>query len=153
MAIDTRVVAMQRVMAQYQAGQMNRRDVLKALTGLGLATSGLVLFGRRVGASTGAGHSGRSAWLQEGAPPPAATPVLGQRADGTTVWRVLVGGMDMTPGLEVNAFLPAEITVNAGDSVFFDFGMGGFHNVAFRSGTEALPLLYLRACYGLCGRF
>ncbi|MDQ3513118.1 MAG: hypothetical protein M3462_05545, partial [Chloroflexota bacterium] len=64
---------------------------------------------------------------------------LGEQADGTTVWRVLVGSMDMMMGLEINAFLPGEITINAGDSVFFDFGpMGGFHNVRF--GTAPLPL-------------
>lgn len=142
MAIDTRVAAIQRVMMRYQAGQMNRRQVVKALSGLGLATTGLALFGRAATkAGSGAGQTASSqAKFQEGAPPPAATPVLGQRADGTTVWRVLAGGMDMAALLEVNAFLPGEITINAGDSVFFDFGMGGFHNVAFRSGGESLPL-------------
>ncbi|MEJ7763020.1 MAG: hypothetical protein WKF80_09545 [Thermomicrobiales bacterium] len=48
--------------------------------------------------------------------------------------------MDMMALLEINAFLPGEITINAGDSVFFDFGpMGGFHNVRF--GTEPVPLI------------
>ena len=48
-----------------------------------------------------------------------ATPVLGPQADGTNLWKVQVGGMDMEAGIDMHAFFPAEITVNAGDSVFW----------------------------------
>ena len=72
-----------------------------------------------------------------------STPVLGPRADGTNLWKVQVGGMDMDNGIDMHAFFPKEITVNAGDSVFWQFapmGMPGFHTVTFTSGGEIPPI-------------
>ena len=49
-------------------------------------------------------------------------------------WKVQVGGMDMEAGIDRHAFFPKEMTVNAGDSIFWEFapmGMPGFHTVTF----------------------
>ncbi len=128
----TESAVVQELVSRYQDGMLDRRGVLRALGALGISAAALPAFVRAAAAQDATPGA-------EG-PPPAATPVLGEQADGTTVWRVLVGGMDMMAMLEINAFLPGEITVNAGDSIFFDFGpMGGFHNVRF--GTEPLPLI------------
>lgn len=75
---------------------------------------------------------------------PAAEPVPGPRDDGTNLWKVIVGGMDMEHGIDLQAFFPGEITVNAGDSIYFVFaamGMPGFHTVTFTSG-EPVPALF-----------
>jgi len=74
---------------------------------------------------------------------PAAEPVPGPRDDGTNLWKVVVGGMDMETGTDLQAFFPGEITVNAGDAVYFAFspmGMPGFHTVTFTSGEPVPPL-------------
>ena len=73
-------------------------------------------------------------------PPAAATPTLGEQPDGTRVWKVLVGGMDMANLIDVNAFLPGTLTINAGDSVYFEFGMG-FHTVAFHGPEARQPVV------------
>jgi plastocyanin len=68
-----------------------------------------------------------------------ATPALGPQADGTNVWKVQVGGMDMESGIDMHAFFPRDVTINAGDSIFWQFapmGMPGFHTVTFTSGDE-----------------
>ncbi|MDP9359803.1 MAG: plastocyanin/azurin family copper-binding protein, partial [Chloroflexota bacterium] len=88
--------------------------------------------------------------LQEAAtPPPAATPPLGERPDGTYTWRVQVGAFGEADLIEAMAFLPEEITVNAGDSVFFD--IHGFHTVTFPSGQEPPPLLVPESALGGAG--
>jgi plastocyanin len=51
--------------------------------------------------------------------------------------------MDMENGIDLHAFFPAQLTVNAGDTVFWEFvpmGMPGFHTVTFTSGEEIPPL-------------
>ncbi len=76
---------------------------------------------------------------------PVATPVPGPQADGTNLWQVIVGGMDMENAIDLQAFFPSELTINAGDSVHFAFmpmGMPGFHTVTFTSGGEA-PALFV----------
>jgi len=86
----------------------------------------------------------RSAALaQDATPMPMATPVLGPQADGSNLWKVQVGGMDMEAGIDMQAFFPSEITINAGDSVFWAFapmGVPGFHTVTFTSGAEIPPI-------------
>lgn len=75
---------------------------------------------------------------------PDASPVAGPRDDGTNLWKVQVGGMDMENGIDLHAFLPQEITINAGDAVHFAFapmGMPQFHTVTFLSGEALPPLL------------
>ncbi len=45
--------------------------------------------------------------------------------------------MDMETGIDLHAFFPGDITVNAGDSIFFEFtpmGVPGFHTVTFAPG-------------------
>ncbi len=74
-----------------------------------------------------------------------ASPVPGPREDGTNLWKVSVGGMDMEAGIDTHAFFPGEITINAGDAIHFafsPFGMPGFHTVTFTSG-EPLPELQI----------
>jgi plastocyanin len=71
-----------------------------------------------------------------------ATPPIGEQADGSTRWHVKVGDMRMEPApiVELHAFFPGEITVSEGDSIWFDFGMMGFHTVSFLSGAELTPV-------------
>lgn len=127
--------------AQYSSGKIDRRQLIQALGALGIAAAALPLAARAATAQDATPEEGAGA---EGPPPAPATPELGEQADGTTTWRVVVGGMDMAAGLEVNAFFPNEIMINAGDSVFFDFGMGGFHNVHI-SATEMPAPLFIPA--------
>jgi plastocyanin len=119
------------IVSRYQSGSISRRQAMRLLGALGLAGF--------------AGNAlGRSAVLaQDATPMPMATPVLGPQADGSNVWKVGVGGMDMETGIDRHAFFPKEITVNAGDSIFWEFapmGMPGFHTVTFLSGAEVPPI-------------
>lgn len=120
------------IISRYQSGRMDRRAALKLIAGLGLAAAG-------------APTLGSAAAAQDAASPEAmATPVAGPQADGTHLWKVQVGGMDMANGIDVHGFFPSALTVNAGDSVFFEFmpmGMPGVHTVTFASGDALPPLL------------
>lgn len=112
--------------------RLGRRAVLRLLTaaGVGVAAPGL----------------GRAAARQS---PPAATPILGRQPDGSRVWRVRVGGGSEPDLVEFNAFFPKALTINAGDTVFFDFtGLHNPHTVTFLSG-QAAPLLLLPAEAGV----
>ncbi len=74
---------------------------------------------------------------------PTAEPVLGPQADGSNVWKVQVGGMDMESGTDLQAFFPKEITINAGDTVYWQFipmGMPGFHTVTIAPPEEFPPI-------------
>lgn len=138
-----RVAALQRAMTRYHAGRMSRRDVLGLAGKLGLTAAAVALLGAtKASAASPKGHSGHNARLQEGSPeggpPPVATPQLGEQPDGTRIWKVLAGAMIMEELAEINAFLPGEITINAGDSIFFE--MMGFHAVSFLSGGEVQPV-------------
>lgn len=111
---------------------LGRRAVLRLLivAGVGVAAPGL----------------GRAA-AQEATP--AATPVLGRQPDGSRVWRVRVGGGREPDLIEFNAFFPKALTINAGDTVFFDFtGLHNPHTVTFLSGQTA-PLLLVPAEAGV----
>ena len=111
------------IIARYRRGKITRRQALQLA-----ASAGLVAF-------VGPGITGASA--QDAAP--AAAPALGKQADGSMLWKVQVGGMDMAAGIDVHAFFPNEITINAGDAIWFQFapmGMPGFHTVTFVSGGE-----------------
>jgi plastocyanin len=119
------------IIARYQSGRLSRRHALRLLGALGLMGAGAPALGRSVASA------------QEASPAAMATPVLGPQADGTNLWKVQVGGMDMEAGIDMHAFFPKEITVNAGDSVFWQFapmGMPGFHTVTFTSGAEVPPI-------------
>lgn len=109
---------------------MNRRELVRLMGGIGLATTGLMTLGR-----------GASAHQDMGSP--VAAPQVGPQPDGTNLWRVQVGGMDMEHGIDVHGFFPGEVTINAGDTIWFEFapmGMPGFHTVTFTSGGELPPL-------------
>jgi plastocyanin len=106
------------VVTKRESVRVNRRQVLRGLGGLGLATAGMIALGRRAGA-------------QDASPVPVATPVVGLQADGTTVWKVVVGGMDMENMIEYHGFFPGEITINAGDKIWFAEAMPMFHTVTF----------------------
>lgn len=69
--------------------------------------------------------------------PMAATPEIGPRPDGSRLWRVQVAGGSMDDGIELMGFFPGEITINAGDAIFFDFSPGMPevpHTVSFLAG-------------------
>ena len=145
------------IMLRYRTGQISRRETLRFLAGIGLATAGVGAIGMGV-ISTGAasitslpagqgygGHGGLHAALlrqDAGTPAPAATPPLGNQPDGTHIWRVRVAGMDMENSIDLQAFFPGEITINAGDAIYFEFPTPpGFHTVTFLSGQEVPPLI------------
>lgn len=119
------------VMTRYQTGRLTRRQALRLLGALGLTALGAA----KVAGSAGAAMSR----LQ-----PAGTPVappLGPRADGTNLWKVLVGGMDMANDIHLHGFFPGEVTINAGDAIWFDMAMPGFHTVTFTSGAAAPSII------------
>jgi plastocyanin len=109
-------------------------DRRRFLAGLGAAAAGLAVVGPR-----GVVAQDQATPAPAEGPPPQATPQLGPRADGTTVWRVQVGAEDDVTAVEVMAFLPDPITIAAGDTIFFD--IRGFHTVSFLAGAPRLPLL------------
>lgn len=113
--------------------RIDRRSLLKAGGALGI--SGLVL--------SLSPHSARIASAhQQGTPPPMATPVLGPQPDGTNIWKVQVGGMDMENKLDLQDFFFDDMTINAGDKIWFTEGMPGFHTVYFGYGAEP-PALFI----------
>jgi plastocyanin len=144
------------ILARHRMGRLSRRETLRALAGLGLATAGVgaIGLGTITTRSTSAappvaelgfgGHGGLHAALLNqatGTPAPAATPQLGEQPDGTHVWRVRVAGMDMETLIDTQAFFPSEITINAGDAIYFEFPTPpGAHSVTFLSGQEVPPL-------------
>ena len=110
--------------------QIDRRALLKAGGALGI--TGLALLpSARNGATAHSNH--------QDAP---ASPIPGPQADGTNLWKVTVGGMDMENQLDLQAFFPGEITINAGDQIWFTEGMAGFHTVWFGYGAEP-PILQI----------
>lgn len=140
--------AIARAMARHRAGQIDRRQLLRLLGGLGISAASLTALPaiagatpRRIGMSLQDVGTPEAPIQDIGTPSAPATPQLGEQPDGTYVWRVQAGGMSEDPEamLEAMAFLPGEITINAGDSIFFDFR--GFHTVTFMSGEELPPFL------------
>jgi plastocyanin len=107
---------------------MNRREVVRMMGGIGLATAGLLAVGRSAGA------------FQDTASPVAA-PQVGPQADGSTLWKVVVGGMDMENMIEYHGFFPGEITINAGDSIWFAEEMPMFHTVTFPGPEQVPPII------------
>ena len=119
------------IIAQLQSGRITRRQALRMFAAIGAAPALMT-----------AGHT---AVAQEASPTSPATPVPGPRDDGTNLWQVIVGGMDMENAIDLQAFFPSDLTINAGDDVHFAFmpmGMAGFHTVTFTSGGE-VPELFV----------
>jgi plastocyanin len=144
------------VLRRYRSGQIPRREALRFLGALGLTTAGIGAIG--LGAvsikSTSAGsvarggvHAGHgslyAALLRQdaGTPVAAATPTLGEQPDGTHLWKVRVAGLDEENLIDTQAFFPKEMTINAGDAIYFEFpNPPGFHTVTLLSGGDVPPL-------------
>jgi plastocyanin len=112
---------------------LHRRKTIQLLGALGLSSVALPVAARTAMANS---------THQEAAE---ASPVPGPRDDGTMLWKVTVGGMDMDNAIDFHAFFPKQITINAGDGILFAFAPMGrpqFHTVTFTSG-EALPPLFV----------
>ncbi|MGE3798559.1 MAG: plastocyanin/azurin family copper-binding protein [Thermomicrobiales bacterium] len=71
---------------------------------------------------------------------PMASPMPGPQADGSMLWKVMVGGMDMENAIEYHGFFPGEITINAGDSIWFAYDMPMFHTVTFPGPGDVPPI-------------
>jgi plastocyanin len=111
--------------------QFTRRQAIEWLGAMGIASAAFPSLPTLVRAST----------MHQASP--GASPVPGPRDDGTMLWQVQVGGMDMENGIDLHAFFPKEITINAGDGIHFLFapmGRPGFHTVTFTSGEEVPPI-------------
>jgi plastocyanin len=122
-------------MRRLQSEALSRRTALRLLGAVGLTATGI---------STVRSVAGQEASPEAGAMATGtmATPTLGERPDGSRVWRVLVAANNDAELLEFMTFFPRELTINAGDTIFFDFqGHHAPHTVTFLSGAEAPPLL------------
>lgn len=120
------------LLARSTSSRFTRRHALQA-AGMATLVAGMTPY-----VTFGQSHDHTSAQDQ-------ASPMPGPRDDGTNLWKVVVGGMDMEAGIDTHAFFPGEITINAGDAInfaFAPFGMPGFHTVTFTSG-EVLPQLQI----------
>lgn len=144
-----------------QTRQMSRRRIIHTAAALGITGVGLTALG--LGRLATAGKPAASGRLAHGLamrqestvaagnePPPAATPMLGEQSDGSSVWRVLAGAVDQAEMIEAMSFFPEEITINAGDAVFFDVGMR-FHTLSFLAGEEPPLLVIADAAAGTPG--
>jgi len=137
---DPRPALIADAVARHRAGKLTRRQVIGLLGALGLSAAAVpVLVGRNASAKTATGgHGGHLTAAQEpAAAAPAATPSLGERPDGSATFKVVAGGMVMEELIDVLAFFPTEVTVNVGDSLFWE--TAGFHNVHFLSGQPLPP--------------
>lgn len=126
------------LMAHYQAERLSRRAALALAAGIGLTATSALTAAAAPPRRLAQGDATPEAPIQEVQEPP-ATPALGEQPDGTVTWRVQVGHMDMENGVEAMAFFPEEITVNAGDRIFYD--IHGLHTVTFLGEQEAPPFL------------
>ncbi len=124
--------------------QLDRRQILRLAGGFGAAlVAGGVLSSSATGAARSLNSAYSGAFQQTGTPVAAATPAVGVRTDGTQLWRVQVGAMDMEHLIDIQSMLPAEITINVGDAIWFEFQMmPGFHTVTFSSG-EVPPVIFI----------
>ena len=62
-------------------------------------------------------------------------------ADTSVVWQAAVGASSKDEAVQVNAFLPRDITVDAGDTLQWNLRSGEFHTVTFLSGGTPPPLI------------
>jgi plastocyanin len=56
-------------------------------------------------------------------------------------WQAAVGAATRNEAVQVNAFLPRNLTVDVGDSITWTVASGEFHTVTFLSGAAAPPLI------------
>lgn len=73
----------------------------------------------------------------------AATPLASMAGASTApvTWQAGAGTATKDEGVQVNAFLPNDLTVDVGDTVNWTVGSGEFHTVTFLSGNPAPPLI------------
>lgn len=139
MRIDPRLLTARAAAMPIDGQRWDRRRMIGALAALGLSTAAAPRVLASDGAAPSGGHAGHMAAAQEGgAGAPVATPQLGERADGSFTHKVVAGGGEMEEMIDLLAFFPEEVTVNAGDSIFWE--TRGFHNVHFLP-SEELPAL------------
>src|SRR5215216_7232331 len=108
---------------------LSRRVLLRGLGALGAVS---VVGSRLAGAAAQDGMS------------EATAPEVGPRPDGSRLWRVQVAGASMDDGIELMGFFPGEITINAGDAIFFDFSTGMPevpHTISFLAGQPTPDLV------------
>src|SRR4029078_3869082 len=104
------------IISRYRRRRISRRHALRLLGALGLSG---VAGSARMRSDTIA--QDKMSPMPMGTMEPMGTPPVGPQIDGTTVWKVQVGGMDMETGIDMHAFFPGEVTINAGDSVLWGF--------------------------------
>ena len=56
-------------------------------------------------------------------------------------WQATVGASTKNQAVQVNTFLPRDLTVDVGDSITWTLASGEFHTVTFLSGAAAPPLI------------
>ena len=56
-------------------------------------------------------------------------------------WQAGAGVSSKDEAIQVNAFLPRDLTVDEGDSITWHLNSGEFHTVTFLSGAAAPPLI------------
>lgn len=116
------------VLNQMLTHGLDRRQMLKSIGAAGLGVAGLTALADI-----------RPAAAHQDA---AASPVPGPQEDGSTLWKVNIGGMDMESMVEFHGFFPGEITINAGDSIWFSYEMPMFHTVTF-PGPDEVPGIFI----------
>src|SRR4051794_19567822 len=114
---DMRNRVLSDAIARYENGKMTRRQLMRVMGAFGLGAVGTLGLARAAGAAPRGASGLRSIFQEGGSPVAAATPQIGPQADGSTLWKVQVGAMDMENELDLQAFFPGEITINAGDSI------------------------------------
>jgi plastocyanin len=129
-----------RIAQELSERSLDRRSMMKLLGSAGIAAAGVAAVAQGTKAASGGGATALPAHFHQEESHEA--PVPGPREDGTNLWKVLVGGMDMETSVEYHGFFPGEITVNAGDSIWFAYDMPMFHTVTF-PGPEAAPQIFI----------
>ncbi len=66
-------------------------------------------------------------------------------AAAPVAWQATVGASTKDEAVQVNAFLPRNLTVDVGDSITWTVASGEFHTVTFLSGAAAPPLITVGA--------
>ena len=89
----------------------------------------ITLLGRRVGIGLAAGLL------------VAATGAPGALAATPVGWQATAGTSTRDEAVQVNAFLPKNLTVDVGDSITWSVKSGEFHTVTFPTGTEPPPFI------------
>ena len=62
-------------------------------------------------------------------------------ADGSVAWQAGAGTSSRDQAVQVNSFLPRDLTVDVGDTITWSLNSGEFHTVTFLSGADAPPLI------------